>query len=327
MLPGRKRDWLKRLAFILFLFFSPAAALAEGEDVMRNFRPRFSLMEEYTDNLFYSKTNKVDDFITTLSPGLSFSTSPQVAGTPTARPSFSAPAGAFPSATMGPSSTTGTSLSADGRKEPKYGMDLDYAPGFDLYAHNSNFNYISHAGALNTWYTFGQNFSLRLWDNLIQSKNPLEGYVAPPQQPQPPGIYYPSVSQNGYTYLRNIVSPSLAYQFGREDLIELNYTDNYYHSQNPTVGTIHLDSVTPRFTYWFNINHGVLLDYTFMKGLYDFSRTLPATAPGPAIPIVSIPRHRFSENLFIPISIMTLQGSIILSTTPAWESPTPSPRP
>ncbi len=150
-------------------------------------------------------------------------------------------------------------------------MDLDYAPGFVFYAHNSNFNYVSHSGTLNTWYTFGRNFTLRLWDSLIVSRNPLEGYVAPPSQPQPPGTYYPSVTQNGYTYTRNIVSPSLIYQFGREDLIELNYTDNYYHSQNPTVGTIRLDSVNPRFTYWFNINNGIVLDYTYMTGRYDFS--------------------------------------------------------
>ena len=74
MMPGKKRDWLKGLAFILLAFFPPTAALADGDDVMRKFRPRISLMEEYTDNLFYSKTNKVDDFLTTISPGLTFST-------------------------------------------------------------------------------------------------------------------------------------------------------------------------------------------------------------------------------------------------------------
>jgi hypothetical protein len=256
MITWKKRDWLKGLAFVLFLFSFPAAALADWVDVMRKFQPRISLMEEYTDNLFYTKTNTVDDFITTISPGLTFSSSPMVTSTPSAGPSFSS--------AMGPSS------SSAGRKEPKYGLDLDYAPGFVFYAHNSNFNYISHSGTLNAWYTFGRNFTLRLWDNVIQSKNPLEGYAAVPQQPQPPGIYYPAVNQNGYTYLRNIVSPSLIYQFGREDLIELNFTDNYYHSQNPGVGTILLDSVTPRFTYWFTINHGIVLEYTYMTGRYDF---------------------------------------------------------
>ena len=85
---GKKRDWLKGLAFILFLFSFPAAALADWVDVMRKFQPRISLMEEYTDNLFYTKTNTVDDFLTTISPGLTFSTSPsKVASTPSAGPS------------------------------------------------------------------------------------------------------------------------------------------------------------------------------------------------------------------------------------------------
>ena len=121
MKTGEKRDWLKGLAFILFLFSFPAAALADWVDVMRKFQPRISVIEEYTDNLFYSKTNTVDDFITTISPGLTFSSSPMVVSTPSAGPSFS----------------------SEGRKEPKYGLDLNYAPGLVFYAHNSNFNYLT----------------------------------------------------------------------------------------------------------------------------------------------------------------------------------------
>ena len=236
------------LVLVLLLSAVPSVSYADWVDVMRKFRPRITAQEDYTDNLFYQKTNTVKDYITTISPGLTFSTSPPLVGSPS----------------LGPSS------SGAGREEPKYGLDLDYAPGFVSYAHNSQLNYISHAGTLNTWYTFGRNFTFRLWDNVIQSKNPLEGYVAPPQQPQQPGGYVQGVNQNGYTYLRNMVSPSMTYQFGREDLLELNYIDNYYHSQNPTVGTIRLDTFTPRFTYWFNINHGIVLEYSYMTGRYDF---------------------------------------------------------
>jgi hypothetical protein len=232
MATRKSADWAKKLVLVLLLSAVPSVGYADWVDVMRNFRPRITAQEEYTDNMFYSKTNKVDDFITTISPGLAFSSTEN--------------------------------------KEVKYGLDLDYAPGFVFYAHNSNWNYVSHAGTLNTWYTFGRGLTFRIWDNLIQSKNPLEGYIAP-NQPQQPGIYYPGYNQNGYTYLRNIVSPSLTYQFGREDLVELSYTDNYYHSQNPGVGTVRVDSVTPRLTYWFNINNGVVLEYTYMIGRYDFS--------------------------------------------------------
>ena len=248
MMTGKKRDWLKGMAFILFLFSFTPMASADWVDIMTKFRPRISAQEEYTDNLFYQKTNKVDDFITTVSPGLTFSTSPMPVGLPSQTPYFT-PAG---------------------RAQPKYGLDLDYAPGFVFYAHNSNFNYISHAGTLNTWYTFGRGLTFRIWDNLIQSKDPLEAYVAP-GQPQQPGVFVPGINQNGFTYLRNVVSPSMSYQFGREDFLELIYTDNYYHSQNPGVGTIWLDTVTPRFTYWFNINHGIILEYNYISGRYDFS--------------------------------------------------------
>ena len=227
-------DWGRKLVLVLLLSALPSVGYADWVDVMRNFRPRISVQEEYTDNLFYGKTNTVEDYITTISPGLGFSSTEN--------------------------------------KDVKYGLDLDYAPGFVFYAHNSERNYISHAGTLNTWYTFGRGLTFRLWDNIYQSQNPLERYVTP--QSQQPGTYYQGVNRQRFTYLRNIVQPSLTYQFGREDLVELSYINNYYDNDNPAVRKTILNTITPRFTYWFNINNGIVLEYFYMTGRYDFSPDL-----------------------------------------------------
>jgi hypothetical protein len=230
MINHKKRNWSRVSAFLLFLVISPALAFADWEDVLRKFRPHLEVQEQYTDNLFLRNENTVDDYLTTVSPGLTFSSTEN--------------------------------------KEVKYGLDLDYSPGFVFYAHNSQLNYVSHQGNLNTWYTFGRNVTLRVWDHFIRSQDPREEYVT--IQPQP-GEYYLGVQRQRSTYTRNIVEPSLTYQFGREDRFELNFQDNAYYNDSPTIEDSRLDSVNPRLNYWFNIHNGMTLEYRFLNGNYESS--------------------------------------------------------
>ena len=171
----RMRNWPEMLIFSLFLFYFPAAAFADWEDIMQKFRPRITAQEQYFDNLFYANTNTVSDYVTTISPGLTFS-------------------------------TTESKEAKYGAPQDKYGLDLDYSPGFNFYARNSQLNYVSHTGTLNSWYSFGQHLTLRAWEYFIRSENPWENYVS--SQPQPPGVYYLGTNQTRSIYTRNIFEPS-----------------------------------------------------------------------------------------------------------------------
>lgn len=217
----------------LFLAAIPSVAFADWVDVLKKFRPRISVQEDYTSNLDLTKENTREDFFTTVSPGLGFR------------------------ATESP--------------QAKFGLDLDYALGVVFYAHHSELNYVSHTGALNTWYTFGNRWTLRVWDNYTRSQDPVEQYIT--IQPQP-GVYYPGTQRERFTYERNIVEPSLTYQFGREDRFELLYRNNYYNTANPTGEDSLGHNVTPRLTYWFNIRHGIILEYAFQTVDYDFQPDL-----------------------------------------------------
>ncbi len=231
MMAHKKMDWSKALTFTLFLFSFPAVAFADWEDILAKFRPRITTQEQYLDNLFYTNTNKVSDYITTIAPGLTFSSTES--------------------------------------KEVKYGLDLDYAPGFVSYAHNSQLNYISHTGTLNTWYTFGQHLTLRLWEYFIRSDSPWESYVT--STPQPPGVYYLGTNQTRSVYTRNVFQPSLTYRFGPEDLFEFTFQDNAYANSSPTVENYHFDTLSPRLTYWFNIRNGIILEYRALEARYQIS--------------------------------------------------------
>jgi hypothetical protein len=217
----------------LFLATVPSMAWADWVDVLKKFKPRISVQEDYTSNIDLTKDNTREDFITTVTPGLGFK------------------------ATENP--------------EAKIGLDLDYSLGLVFYAHNSEDNYVSHTGALNTWYSFGHRWTLRLWDHYTRSQEPVEEYVTIEAQP---GVYYPGTQRGRYTYERNIIEPSLTYQFGREDRLELIYRNNYYETENP-IGEDSLGhTVTPRLTYWFNIRHGITLEYGFQSVDYDIQPDL-----------------------------------------------------
>jgi hypothetical protein len=224
----KEHKWLAGMAMGIFLVALPSLALADWVDMLKKFKPRISIMEEYTSNLFLTSTNPEEDFITTISPGVTFV------------------------ATEDP--------------RAKFGLNLDYELGLVYYARNSDRDYVSHTGTVNTWYSFGNRWTLRLWDSYTRSQDPVERVVSVQTSP---GVYYPGTQKGRFTYERNILEPSLTYQFGREDLLELIYRNNYYNTQNPDGDDSAGNNVTPRLTYWFNVNHGIILEYIFQTVDYQ----------------------------------------------------------
>jgi hypothetical protein len=66
----------------------------------------------------------------------------------------------------------------------------------------------------------------------------------------------------------------VTYQFGREDLLELNYRNDYYSTENPTGDDSLGHSVIPRLTYWFDIHNGIILEYVFITVDYELAPDL-----------------------------------------------------
>jgi hypothetical protein len=228
MRAGKMHERIIWLGLGLVLAAIPSAAFADWVDVLRKFKPRISLLEEYTSNVDLTRDNPKEDFITTVLPGVSFV--------------------------------------ATENREAKAGLDLDYTLGLVFYAHSSERNYVSHTGTLNTWYSFGNRWTLRLWDAFVHSQDPIEQVVTPSPQP---GVNYPGSQRGRFAYTRNVFEPSLTYQFGREDRLELIYRNNYYDSENPGAEDSRGHNATARLNYWFNIRNGILLEYIFQNADYD----------------------------------------------------------
>ena len=175
------------LAFLLLSCMN-AAPLAQAAELLSQFHPYISLKEEYNDNLNLTSTNKVDDYITTVQPGIKFS-----------------------------------------NMDKRAGVDLDYNLGAVFYGKNSDLNYISHNASLNAKYLTSSHFNFYLKESFIRSDNPIERE------------YFTTAEENKYMlgtrtersiYWRNVVAPTIEYQFGPENRLGVNYRNNIYRTES-----------------------------------------------------------------------------------------------
>lgn len=238
--------FLRNFAFFIFHFalcivlFTPVA-FADISDFLSKFHPSLTIQEEYTDNFYLTSSNRQEDWITTISPGIRFSTLPARATTP------------------------GQILQAPA--EP-WGMDLDYRLGLVYHAKIEENDYISHEGTLNAWYTFNRRLTLRLRDYFIRSEEPREREFAPGALPEQ---FLLAIQRERAIYIRNVLEPSIGYQFGREDRFDLNYRNMIYENESPRFEDSKENHINPRLTYFFNIRNGVLLEYGLTFGNFERS--------------------------------------------------------
>jgi hypothetical protein len=215
--------------FLFTFLISPSIGEAQEGDFLSKFHPYITVQEEYNDNIHLTNTNKIDDFITTVSPGLKFS-----------------------------------ALS-----EQHYGVDLDFRAGFVYYARDHDFNYFSPSGNLNAWYAMTPTLKFKVRDYLIRSDAAREqAYTA-----NAPADQFLLSTQRGQhaIYIRNVVEPSVDYQFAKDGLISVLYRNNIYRNQNRLYEGSMENTINPKLTYQFDIKNGVSLDYYLTSGTYQHS--------------------------------------------------------
>jgi len=248
---------------ILLLPFAFSPAHADVVDILSKFHPFISLQEDYSDNINLTSTNRKADFMTTVAPGLRFSTAPistslipgQFQAMPV-RPGMLITPGRFPQPPPAP--------------EP-WGVDLNYLLGLVSYAQNSQLNYVSHAGTLNTWYSIDPKFTLRLRDYYIRSENPIEREYA---AGVPADQFLIGIQRERAVYSRNVLEPTVEYRFGREDRISLYYRNNIYQTESSSSQNSQENFFNPRLVYWFNIRNGVTLEYGLTRGDFQVAPDL-----------------------------------------------------
>lgn len=246
---NRYSQLFRFVLIVMFLLFTTLPSLNFAEvgyrGLFSHLQPYISVEGEYNDNINLTARNRIDDFITTISPGLRFSTQPR-------------------SPVTGEFRKTPTA-------EEKFGIDLDLRGGFVFYAKEEDNNYTSLNGTLNAWYSPTKYLSLRLRDYLIRSNEIREVDYSPVAIE---GVTLISRTERRVVYVRNVFEPSLQYQFGKYNLFSINYRNNIYNIQSRRAKDSVENSINPKISYWFDIRNGISFEYTYTHGDFEHSPDL-----------------------------------------------------
>jgi hypothetical protein len=262
--------WVAGFILFLSLVGIGRVAWADWQDILLKFQPYIWVEETYTNNADLTQKNTKSDFITTVYPGIRFSTMSRsaVTGEQKSQPPLAGELGWRP-----PS------------EEEKVGLEFDYRPGFVFYLKETDNNYISQNGTLNAWYTVASKLTFRLSEYLIRSEEPLE--------PAYPGytptyisgsfvdltsLNLPGSQRKRFIYLRNVVTPSVEYAYAKDSLVSVLYRNNIYQTEDPAGEDSQENFINPRLTHWFDIRNGILLDYGLTFGTYQRSPDLTGNA-------------------------------------------------
>jgi hypothetical protein len=236
---ARRLGWVKWTFLTLFFIGIPSFVHADISDILLKFHPYITAQEEYNTNILLSpNATKLDDWITTVSPGLRFST---------------LQAGA-------------------------YGIDLDVVGRYIYYKENHDFSFWSPQGRLDAWYSMTQGLTFRLRDYLIRSdavrEDLYENQLTGTATTQPDQYVLSTVRGVHAIYLRNVAEPSVEYRFGRENLLSLLYRNNIYRNNNPLYEDSTENTINPMLNYWFDIRNGVTLEFSYTSGHFETSSDL-----------------------------------------------------
>jgi hypothetical protein len=151
------------------------------------------------------------------------------------------------------------------------GLDLDYSLGPVFYTKNSNLNYIGHNALLNAKYLTPQHINFYLNESFIRSNDPQEReYFTMGEDNK----YVLATKMERSIYWRNVVVPTLEYQFGLENRLGVNYRNNIYRTDSASGQDSREDYINPFFSYWFDKQNGIYLEYGLTYGDFDKSPDL-----------------------------------------------------
>jgi len=242
---ARRMGWVGWVLLTLFCVGIPSFVHADINDILLKFYPYITVQEEYSTNIFLSpSSSRLDDWITTVTPGLRFN-----------------------------------HLEAG-----RLGIDMDVNGGYNYYARSHEFSYWSLDGRLDSWYAITPKLTFRLRDYLTRSDQARENLYNSSSLYDAEGNFigdtqpgqFLLATQRGVQaiYIRNVVEPSIEYRWGRENLASLLYRNNVYRNQNPLFEDSAENTINPLLNYWFDIRNGVTLEYRLTFGNFETSPDL-----------------------------------------------------
>ncbi|PKN84721.1 MAG: hypothetical protein CVU51_10000 [Deltaproteobacteria bacterium HGW-Deltaproteobacteria-1] len=180
------------------------------------------------------------------------------------------------------------------------GINLDASIGYLFYSDYSNLNYLTGQASLDAKYLTSSRFNFYLRNAFIRSDDPREREFFSTAEDNK---YLLATETQRAVYLRNVVEPTVEYQFGPESRVGVKYRNNYYRAEDVENRDSIENYISPFLIVWLNKQHGFQLDYGYTNGHFEASPDLKG--------------HRVSGAYmlrFTPKATASLKGAYTLQT-------------
>ena len=148
------------------------------------------------------------------------------------------------------------------------GVTLDANAGAVLYNEYTNLNYISGNVNLDSKYLTSSHFNFYLQNSYIRSDDPREREFFTTTADNK--FVLATETQRG-VYWRNVVSPTVEYQFGPESRVGVTYRNNVYQTAAIDSENSMENYISPFITYWLNSQNGISMSYAYTNGHFETS--------------------------------------------------------
>ena len=141
-------------------------------------------------------------------------------------------------------------------------VNLDYDLSLLTYARNEDYNTVRHSLNLSGFedIPIAQHVTLDIVERFEVSDDPVET-----------GEYVTSTRRTRERYYRNTAGARINYMFGMEDSLYVGFYHMLLENDEPDVEDRQSYQPMAGINYWFNIQHGLSLDYSYTRGEFDES--------------------------------------------------------
>jgi hypothetical protein len=157
---------------------------------------------------------------------------------------------------------------------------LDYHLNADLYANDSDRNFIGHSALVDARKVFKRHWTLRLNDRFILTDTPREVVVTtePPPEVVEPAEFYIGTRQERSTYFRNSLFSALEWQYGEDDQAHASYRNELYQNEDETVQDSMRHIFGVGFDHWFGPKYGLLFDFDYQRADFEEQNRFAGTS-------------------------------------------------
>jgi hypothetical protein len=153
--------------------------------------------------------------------------------------------------------------------DPSFGADITGNFGYNWYANQTKEDYWSVDGNLGLRYNPNPQLTFRVRDYIVRSANTASSNFPVNGQPAQPGNIT-GLNQGTQPYLRNVVEPSVDWQFSRQGSMGILYRNSILINDDSNINQNWMENtVRPYASYWFDQRNNLALDYSFAAGTYS----------------------------------------------------------